>query len=39
MKTWEIRYCLTEGAYKTTSNSNPPLDFIDFFRVASILSR
>ena len=38
MKTWEIRCCLTEGAYKTTSNSHPPLDFLDFFGVASKLA-
>ena len=30
MKTWEIRYYLTEGAYKTTSNSHSPLDFLGF---------
>jgi hypothetical protein len=35
MKTWEIRYGLTEGAYKTTSNSHTPLDSIEFFAVAS----
>ena len=30
MKTWEIRNCLTEGEYKTTSNSHPPWILLTF---------
>ena len=37
MKTWEIRYGLTEGAYKTTSNSHTPLIFCAYFQSAILI--